>query len=80
MDKVAVDLDAAAMLDEVDLQIAGQWVIPVGEGSDRNCAANRVADTSGALALTAEGLLTNVGEQPVDGSRTSIAPFDSRAK
>ena len=59
-------LTPPAMLDEVDFQISGQWVVPVGKGPDRKRAANRVADSPGALWLSAEGLFT----QPVNGRRT----------
>ncbi|MFL9912922.1 hypothetical protein PQR75_44330 [Paraburkholderia fungorum] len=67
--KVTIDLGAAAMLDEVDLQIAGQRIVPVGKGPDRDRAADRIPHASGTPALPSEGLFTNIPEQPVDRGR-----------
>ncbi|WP_258879298.1 hypothetical protein [Paraburkholderia sp. BL6669N2] len=60
------------MLNEINLEIAGQWIIPAREGSDRHGAAISTADSIGARALAAEGPRAQVVQQPVNGGGSDL--------
>ena len=49
----------------VNFQIAWQRIVPVREGSDRDCPTNRITNAAGTPAMTREGLLTHVLQQSV---------------
>src|ERR1700737_4430240 len=70
--EVAVDLGATAMLNKIDLEIAGQRIIPVREGPDRHRAANRIPYAASTSAMTAESLFPHVPHQPVNGGGADL--------
>lgn len=72
MHDVALNLAATTMLNEIDLEITGQRIVPVREGPDRHGAANSTADSAGAPVLATESLLAHVVQQSVNGGGADL--------
>lgn len=70
--ELAVDLAATTVLHEIDLEIAGQRIVPVREGPDRHGTVNSTADSAGASVLAIESLLAHVVQQPVNGGGADL--------
>ncbi|KXV11457.1 hypothetical protein CR51_07400 [Caballeronia megalochromosomata] len=58
--EVVVDLGATPMLDEINLKITRQRIIPVRERPDWHRTANRIADPTSASALTGKSLFPHI--------------------